>query len=66
MTKDNLEKPIEYLCATMSFESLQKLLQVLKEPANIASVCDELYMRLTSELYEVCYGIPEDNSSTDD
>ena len=64
--KDKLEKPIEYICATYSFEGLQKLLPVLKEPANLASVCDELYMRLTSELYEVCYGVTEDNSSTDD
>ena len=52
--KDRLTKPIEWICATYSFEGLQKLLPVLQEPANIASVCDELYMRLTSELYEVC------------
>ena len=54
--KDNLTKPIEYICATYSFEGLQKLLPHMQEAANIASICDELYMRLTSELYEVSYG----------
>ena len=64
--KDRLTKPIEWICATYSFEGLQKLLPVLQEPANIASVCDELYMRLTSELYEVCYGVTEDNNPAGD
>ena len=53
--KDNLNKPIFYICATYSFEGLQKLLPQMKEAANIASICDELFMRLTSELYEVRY-----------
>ena len=48
--KDILTKPIEYICATYSFEGLQKLLPHLKEAANIASVCDELTMRLEVEL----------------
>ena len=50
--KDRLTKPIEYICATYSFEGLQKLLPTLQEAANIASVCDELAMRVSSELEE--------------
>ena len=50
--KDRLTKPIEYICATYSFEGLQKLLPHLQEAANIASVCDELTMRVSSELEE--------------
>ena len=47
--KDKLNKPIEYICATYSFEGLEKLLPVLNDPFNIAAVCDELAMRITSE-----------------
>ena len=50
--KDRLTKPIEYICATYSFEGLQKLLPTLQEAANIASVCDELAMRIDSELQQ--------------
>ena len=50
--KDTLNKPIEYICATYSFEGLQKLLPHLNEAANIAAVCDELTMRVSSELEE--------------
>ena len=50
--KDRLNKPIEYICATYSFEGLQKLLPVLQEAANIAAVCDELHMRVDSELQQ--------------
>ena len=47
--KDELNKPIEFICATYSFEGLEKLLVTLKNPYNIAAVCDELAMRITSE-----------------
>ena len=62
--KDRLTKPIEWICATYSFEGLQRLLPTLQEAANIASVCDELAMRVSSELYEVCY--VEDSDTGDD
>ena len=47
--KDTLNKPIEYICATYSFEGLEKLLITLQEPCNIAAVCDELAMRINSD-----------------
>ena len=48
--KDRLNKPIEYICATYSFEGLQKLLSSLKDANNIAAVADEITMRVRSEL----------------
>ena len=56
---DRLNKPIEYICATYSFEALQKLLPHLNSEFNIAAVADELAMRLSSELEET-------NSTFDD
>ena len=50
--KDRLTKPIFYICATYSFEGLQNLLPHLQEAANIAAVCDELHMRVDSELQQ--------------
>ena len=50
MERDNLHKPIEWICATYSFDGLKALLPYLNEACNIASVADELHMRTLSEV----------------
>lgn len=50
MKQDKLNEPIEFICATYSFNGLRKLLRRLDNPYNIASVCDELTMRVSSEI----------------
>ena len=47
---DQLNKPIEWICATYSTEGLEKLLPLLQSQYNIAAVCDELTMRKYYEL----------------
>ena len=56
---DKLNKPIEYVCATYSFECLQNLLPHLNCEFNIAAVCDELSMRLSTELQQAGVGFEE-------
>ena len=56
---DRLNKPIEYICATYSFEGLQNLLPHLNCEFNIAAVCDELAMRLSTELQQAGVGFEE-------
>ena len=59
MNKDTLKEPIEYICATYTYNGLKNILPTLTEPCNITSIIDELTMRMREAYPEAA---DEDNT----